>query len=97
MTGRTMQPHAPVTKGYRAAGPPIAGISAAELAVMQAAAARFTERHAARLPGAAAVTSGLRALAEPASAQAAGLVSARRDLYTRHHGTHFMEMPHHAH
>lgn len=97
-----MQPQAPATEaiagrhGCCAAGPGLAGISATELDVMQAAAARFLEHHGTGMPGAAAVTGGMRTLREPAAPQAAGAVSARRDIYSRHQGTHFMAMPYYA-
>ena len=80
-----------------AEGPGLPGISAVELDVMQAAAARFLEgRDTGITGGAVAATEDMQALREPAGAQAAGAVSARRDDYRRQHGAHFMIMPYYA-
>ncbi len=87
MTETLAQP--PLTEA--AEGPGMPGISAAELDVMQAAAARFL--HA----GDTGATIGeMRVLREACGLEAAGVVSARRDEYVRRQGCHFMMMPYRA-
>jgi hypothetical protein len=95
MTEMLVQSQPSLTKA--AAEPELPGISAVELDVMQAAAARFLEgRDTGIAGGAVATIEDMQALREPAGAQAAGAVSARRDDYRRQHGAHFMIMPYYA-
>ena len=92
MTEMLVQSQPSLTKA--AAEPELPGISAVELDVMQAAAARFLEgRDTGIAGGAVATIEDMQALTESAGAQAAGAVSARRDNYRRKHGAHFMIMP----
>lgn len=83
MTETTMRP----SQGSGRQGIP--GISAAELYVMRAAAARFLGSQ-----DTGTVTGDMRVLRVHADSQAAGTVSRSRNLYKRMHGTHFMAMPH---
>jgi len=70
----------------------IPGISAAELDVMQAAAARFLDGRATGHARSVTCAEDLQLLAEPADSLAEGAVSPHRDLYRKHHGSHFMYM-----
>jgi hypothetical protein len=72
-------------------GQGIPGISAAELEVMQAAAALSL---AGQDTGMATV--GMRLLRRPAGPGAAGAVSPLRDQYRKQQGVHFMLMPYSA-
>jgi hypothetical protein len=70
----------------------IAGISGAELAVMQAAAAGFVASYGGSIASVAGVPGALAALVKPAGPDAAGVVSARRDQYMHSGGKHWMLM-----
>lgn len=70
----------------------IPGISAAELDAMQAAAARFLGSQETGQAGTVTCAEDLQLLAEPADSLAEGAVSPHRDLYRKHHGSHFMYM-----
>jgi len=90
MTEMLSQSHPVRTDVEAESGVP--GISAAELDVMQAAAARFLDSQETGQARSVTCAEDLQLLAEPADPLAEGAVSPFRDLYRKHHGSHFMYM-----